>query len=145
MKKRFALFGAGRIGRIHARNLAASPNAQLRYVIDVNDPTKVTNLTGTTVDEIEPKWSPDGSRIAYTVDDNSGVTRIFVMNADGTGLTRITDAPPAEYRPRWSTEGIVFHANASGTPAIFFVNPDGTGLTQLTRGNSWSYDAAWKP
>ena len=34
--KRFALFGAGRIGRIHARNLVDNPQAQLCYVSDVN-------------------------------------------------------------------------------------------------------------
>jgi myo-inositol 2-dehydrogenase/D-chiro-inositol 1-dehydrogenase len=33
---RFALFGAGRIGAIHANNLARNPNAELRYVVDVN-------------------------------------------------------------------------------------------------------------
>jgi myo-inositol 2-dehydrogenase / D-chiro-inositol 1-dehydrogenase len=33
---RFAQFGAGRIGAIHAANLAALPNTRLRYVIDVN-------------------------------------------------------------------------------------------------------------
>ncbi len=32
----FAQFGAGRIGAIHAANVAASPNARLRYVVDVN-------------------------------------------------------------------------------------------------------------
>jgi myo-inositol 2-dehydrogenase/D-chiro-inositol 1-dehydrogenase len=32
----FAQFGAGRIGAIHAANLAASGNARLRYVVDVN-------------------------------------------------------------------------------------------------------------
>ena len=32
----FAQFGAGRIGAIHAGNLAASPDAGLRYVVDVN-------------------------------------------------------------------------------------------------------------
>src|SRR3954463_10710927 len=33
---RFAQFGAGRIGAIHAANLASLPQAQLRYVVDVN-------------------------------------------------------------------------------------------------------------
>ena len=33
---RFAQFGAGRIGAIHAANLAALHSAELRYVIDVN-------------------------------------------------------------------------------------------------------------
>lgn len=32
----FAQFGAGRIGAIHAANLAANPGASLRYVVDVN-------------------------------------------------------------------------------------------------------------
>jgi myo-inositol 2-dehydrogenase / D-chiro-inositol 1-dehydrogenase len=32
----FAQFGAGRIGAIHAANLAASTNARLRYIVDVN-------------------------------------------------------------------------------------------------------------
>ena len=36
MKYGFALFGAGRIGRIHARNLATHDDAQLRHVIDVS-------------------------------------------------------------------------------------------------------------
>jgi myo-inositol 2-dehydrogenase/D-chiro-inositol 1-dehydrogenase len=36
MKHGFALFGAGRIGQIHARNLAAHDDAQLRHVIDVS-------------------------------------------------------------------------------------------------------------
>jgi len=36
MKHGFALFGAGRIGQIHARNLAAQGDAQLRHVIDVS-------------------------------------------------------------------------------------------------------------
>ena len=34
--KTFALFGAGRIGRIHAANVAAHPAARLRYVVDVD-------------------------------------------------------------------------------------------------------------
>jgi len=36
MKHGFALFGAGRIGQIHARNLAAHHDAQLRHVVDVS-------------------------------------------------------------------------------------------------------------
>jgi len=32
-----ALFGAGRIGKIHAANLARHPKARLRYVVDVHD------------------------------------------------------------------------------------------------------------
>lgn len=34
-----ALFGAGRIGKIHAGNLARHPHTQLRYVVDVHQPS----------------------------------------------------------------------------------------------------------
>ncbi len=33
---RFALFGAGRAGTIHARNIAAHPRAELAYIFDVD-------------------------------------------------------------------------------------------------------------
>ncbi len=35
---RFGLFGAGRIGSMHARNLAANPRVELSYVYDVDEP-----------------------------------------------------------------------------------------------------------
>lgn len=110
---------------------------------DGTSPVQLTGLTdgGTS---FNPAWSPDGTQIAFASFRN-GRQDLYIMNADGTGPTQITSAAPAEYRPRWSTQGIVFHANASGTPAIFFVSPDGTGLTQLTRGSSSSYEPAWKP
>ena len=110
---------------------------------DGSSPIQLTGLTDGGA-SYTPAWSPDGTKIAFASFRN-GRQDLYVMNADGTETTRITDASPAEYRPRWSTQGIVFHANASGTPAIFRINPDGTGLTQLTRGGSWAYDAAWKP
>jgi WD40 repeat protein len=63
--------------------------------------------TGDTVvaqDAWEPSWSPDGSRIAFsrTVD---GDPEIFVMNADGTGVTRLTSLAGEDRSPVWSPDG----------------------------------------
>lgn len=38
----FCLFGAGRIGAIHAANVAAHPQARIRYVVDVNQQAAAT-------------------------------------------------------------------------------------------------------
>jgi Tol biopolymer transport system component len=92
-----------------------------------------------------PVWSPNGSKIAYS-SARGGSTQIWVMNADGTNQTRITDTTTGiESDPRWSARGIAFSANVDGTPTLFLINPDGTGLTQLSRESTPSYEPAWKP
>ncbi|MEZ4413929.1 MAG: Ig-like domain-containing protein [Gemmatimonadales bacterium] len=81
-------------------------------------------------------WSPDGTRIAFsgTVDGN---TDIYVMDADGKNLTRLTTAPEQDSEPAWAPDGgtIAFTSQRGGTPQIWAMNVDGTGLRQLTSGN----------
>lgn len=56
-----------------------------------------------------PVWSPDGSRIAVTGDNYSG---IMVANADGTGLSLVTDAAGAGYKMLWDgNESVVGRTN----------------------------------
>ncbi|MEG1052872.1 MAG: Gfo/Idh/MocA family oxidoreductase, partial [Janthinobacterium sp.] len=50
-----ALFGAGRIGKIHAANLAAQPGVQFKYVVDVNQEAAaaLAGLHGASVASVE--------------------------------------------------------------------------------------------
>jgi TolB protein len=51
-----------------------------------------------------PAWSPDGKRIAFVRAVPSGAPappEIFVMNADGSGVTRLTHNGVAEASPAW--------------------------------------------
>jgi Tol biopolymer transport system component len=52
-----------------------------------------------------------------------------VMNANGTGQTRITVDPSPDVEPSWgANDRIVFTSRRSGTDQIYTVNPDGSGL-----------------
>jgi TolB protein len=60
-----------------------------------------TNLTDNPAGDVDPAWSPDGSRIAFH-SDREGNFEVYVMNADGSGQTRLTDSPGADSAPAWS-------------------------------------------
>ena len=73
-------------------------------------------------------WSPDGSRIAFSSfrDDND---EIYVMNADGTNLRRMTNHPAKDRYPAWSPDGqrLAFSSHRDGNDEIYVMNADGTG------------------
>ena len=73
------------------------------------DGTNLTRLTNDTDHQSSPAWSPDGSLIAYCdvpVEDNliSGDEDIWVMTADGTQRTQLTDTG-SSCSPAWSPDG----------------------------------------
>jgi Tol biopolymer transport system component len=108
------------------------------------DGTNQTRLTTHAGNESAPAWSPDGSRIAFHDFDDYD---IYTVNADGTGLTNVTNSPTfQELSPSWSPDGskIAISRHTGTTFEIFVMNPDGTGLTSITPNNS-SMTPVWSP
>ena len=103
-------------------------------------------LTSSTDNEYFPDWSPDGGRIAFT-SDRDGNQEIYVMNADGTGVSRLTNHPDNEWDPAWSPDGrrIVFTSDRNGNQEIYVMNADGTGVNRLTNHPDNDLDPAWSP
>ena len=114
---------------------------------DGSDPTNLTHnapiLVGEPpqpqndgVDEF-PSWSPDGRKIAFMSDhvlDPSAHPEIFVMNADGSGQTDLTNSPESDLTPSWSPDGrkIAFVGSPGGSLEILVMNADGSGQTNVT-------------
>ena len=91
-----------------------------------------------------PSWSPDGKKIAFermSFGDPNATHDIYVINADGTNLTRLTNTPlpggssvmNADLEPTWSPDGkkIAFVTNRNGFDEIYIMNADGTEQTNL--------------
>lgn len=51
-----------------------------------------------------PSWSPDGTKLVFTGYDG-GLSDLFVVNLDGTNLTRLTNDRYADLHPVWSPDG----------------------------------------
>jgi TolB protein len=88
-------------------------------------------------------WSPDGRHLLITrlmspVGRPAGGLALFIINADGTGVRRLTPwALRAGARADWSSDGrrIVFHTvpqNDAPGGDIYTIRPDGSGLRKLT-------------
>jgi dipeptidyl aminopeptidase/acylaminoacyl peptidase len=110
--------------------------------------TPVRKLTDQPNFDYQPRWSPDGQRLAYvSVRENRQV--IFTMRADGTEPRQLTANGEQNSEPAWSPDGrqIAFRSERSGTPGIFVMNADGSGQRALTSGiravaPDWSPDGA---
>ena len=83
-------------------------------------------------------------RIAFA-SDLDGNFEIYVMSADGSGQTRLTDNPAIDWQPSWSPEGtkIVFTSDRDGSSEIYVMNADGSDQARLT--DNFDLSPSWSP
>ncbi|MFE2729419.1 TolB family protein [Kitasatospora sp. NPDC059327] len=135
-----------------------SDNKQIQYsdlYLMSPDGTNAQRLTFLTNDKPysgdvrNPSWSPDGKQLVFeyrtsTTGQPAAGRALYVVNADGTGLRRLTPWElRAGERASWSPDGtrIVFTTYPAGPDyspggGIYTVQPDGSTIDALTPGPS---------
>lgn len=131
------------------------------YVMNA-DGTDLVRLTDNNANDVQPSWSPDGSRIAFDSYGYRMPAEIYTMKADGSNRTQVTHDPAdtdiAEEWPSWSPDGsrILFEsyrdavAEDNGTTIananIYAANADGSGGdVSITRHLFYDGIPAWSP
>jgi len=100
----------------------------------------------------DPQVSPDGQRIAFVVTESDlpkGTSNadIYLIQADGTGLRRLTTSDKSDTHPRWSPDGkhLLFVSTRTDTPQVFILPADlgePKAVTDLSTGVA---DPEWSP
>lgn len=97
---------------------------------------QLMNLDGTDVEQlargISPNWSRDGSKIAFALSGPDG-SNIWVINADGSSVTNLTERPGYALQPSWSPDGwkIAFSGLEDEDFVLYVMNADGTGRVRV--------------
>jgi TolB protein len=131
-------------------------NSLAIYVMNAADGSGQTRLTYNPVDhdkDRDSRWSPDGKKIAFAssfrdVNGHDLKGEIYVMNADGTNTTRLTNNIDFDRSPSWSPDGekIAFTSDRDGNTEIYVMNAtDGSGQTNISNSPAREYYPSWSP
>jgi Tol biopolymer transport system component len=120
-----------------------------------------TNVSDDPAWDAYPSWSPDSDRIVFeSARDDTGIVlldlglvidglghEVYVVDADGSNLTNLSNSPEDDGRPMWSptADKILFVSYRDGNAEIYVMNDDGTGQTRLTSNPASDTYASWSP
>ena len=121
------------------------------YVMDA-DGDKPRKLTDSPLVDWDPSWSPDGRHIAFTANGRpgdwgarGGDLEIYMMEANGSNLRKLTNNLRQDTDPAWSPDGkhIAYASTIDRNNEIYVMDVDGGKPRKLTSGDVHIHN--WKP
>ena len=96
--------------------------------------------------DLQVAWSPDGSQLVVTNDDQATGVALYTMTPEGTSRSRVTDGP-RDLDPAWSPDNaaIAFSTLRGGTAQIVTLNTVSGRETVLVDDPGYNGQPAWSP
>jgi TolB protein len=95
-----------------------------------------------------PAWSPDGGRVMF-MSSMYGNPELFVANADGSRVRRLTHSVGASTSPAWNPktgQRVAFVSDRGGLPQLYTMDAEGGDVVKLPLPDSgYVIDPAWSP
>ncbi len=143
-------------------------SGRLQIYSTKSDGSGLVALTTSSGGNSNPVWSPDGTQIAFVswrdskfpndCEDGDCNFEIYIMNADGSNQTRLTDNPTEDWSPVWSSDGtkIAFQSlrdepshprdcGDSCNSEIYVMGIDGSNVIRITEVKSPDFFISWRP
>lgn len=117
-------------------------------ILNLNTSEKrvITNFPDWT-EVFTPGWSPDGAHIAFSMWDSVGSRDIYLVQPDGTGLSKLIATPVDDRYPAWSPEGsqIAFISYLNGIPNLCIFDIESATIRQVTDTPGGVFNPSWLP
>jgi TolB protein len=93
-----------------------------------------------------PAWSPDGRRLAVVL-TRDGNSQIYLMNADGGNVIRLTQSTTIDTEPSFSPDGqwIIFTSDRGGSAQVYRMPVTGGTAERLTFEGSYNVSPQFAP
>jgi TolB protein len=115
----------------------------MMYSLDLNRVVSFPHYGGT---NLSPAWSGDGTKLAFS-SSRAGSPEIYISDASGGGLRRMTTAKGPDVSPVWNRKTnsqIAFVSGRTGLPQIYTMEADGTNQQRMTD-QGYAVSPSWSP
>jgi len=94
-----------------------------------------------------PSFSSDGKKLAFSSTLTAGNSEIYVADADGKNLKRLTINNASDTAPSWSptSRQLAFTSDRSGTPQIYTMDAEGSNVRRVSFGGTYHDAPSWSP
>ncbi len=114
------------------------------FSLDLDRAVAFASPAGTT---LSPAWSSNGEQLAFSSDRTAGDSEIYVANASGSDVRRLTSFHGPDVSPCWNpkTNGqIAWVSGRSGLPQIYIMDSDGANVQRMTD-SGYATSPSWSP